>query len=123
MVGAKRKACATPGCPNVHSNPGHYCTEHRRIRKDTRPNATERGYGPEWRKESAAYLKRHPLCECKECKASGRPRPSTIVDHIKAHKGNMALFWDMSNWRAMAKRCHDRKTVLEDGGFGREPIR
>jgi 5-methylcytosine-specific restriction protein A len=31
----------------------------------------------------------------------------------------MALFWDNTNWQAMAKECHDAKTAREDGGFGR----
>ena len=30
----------------------------------------------------------------------------------------MALFWLRSNWQAMAKTCHDKKTAREDGGFG-----
>jgi 5-methylcytosine-specific restriction protein A len=29
----------------------------------------------------------------------------------------MGLFWDSSNWQAMAKVCHDRKTARQDGGF------
>ncbi|WP_304879789.1 HNH endonuclease [uncultured Parasutterella sp.] len=28
------------------------------------------------------------------------------------------MFWDESNWQALCKRCHDRKTAAEDGGFG-----
>lgn len=37
-----------------------------------------------------------------------RLRPSQVVDHIIPHKGNMALFWDSTNWQAMHKECHDR---------------
>jgi prophage lambdaSa04, HNH endonuclease family protein len=33
------------------------------------------------------------------------------------------LFWDKTNWQAMSKRCHDRKTAREDGGFGNAPGR
>jgi 5-methylcytosine-specific restriction protein A len=47
--------------------------------------------------------------------------PATVVDHIKPHRGNQESFWDSDNWRAMCKRCHDIKTVKEDGGFGRSP--
>ncbi|MCB4811684.1 HNH endonuclease [Methylovorus menthalis] len=46
-----------------------------------------------------------------------RLTPATVVDHIKPHRGDMALFWDRNNWQAMAKECHDRKTAREDGGF------
>jgi len=41
-----------------------------------------------------------------------------VVDHVIAHKGDPALFWNPANWQAMAKLCHDRKTVREDGGLG-----
>jgi 5-methylcytosine-specific restriction protein A len=58
----------------------------------------------------------HPLCE--ECKRNGRLTPATVVDHITPHKGNRELFWDESNWQALCKSCHDRKTAKEDGGFG-----
>ncbi|WP_315974057.1 HNH endonuclease signature motif containing protein [Paenibacillus melissococcoides] len=41
-----------------------------------------------------------------------------VVDHIKPHKGDYNLFWDPENHQPMNKRCHDRKTAKEDGGFG-----
>lgn len=40
------------------------------------------------------------------------------MDHKIPHRGDAALFWDPNNWQAMSKPCHDRKTALEDGGFG-----
>lgn len=119
MTGKKRKACAKPGCPAIHSNPGHYCFQHMRARIDDRPSAAERGYGPRWQHESKRFLLAHPFCECKDCRKSSNPLPATVVDHIIPHKGDPDLFWDISNWQSMAKRCHDRKTVESDGGFGR----
>src|SRR2546430_12744082 len=50
-----------------------------------------------------------------------RSTPATVVDHVVAHKGDARLFWDRSNLRALAKRCHDRKTAKYDGAFGRRP--
>jgi 5-methylcytosine-specific restriction protein A len=47
--------------------------------------------------------------------------PASVVDHIVPHRGDMALFWDRSNWQAMSKLCHDRKTARENGGFGNLP--
>lgn len=78
------------------------------------------------------YLRKHPLCGCDDCKLRVVPLPATVVDHIKPHRlaeaiesGDEArieaarrLFWDSDNWMPMAKTCHDRKTVREDGGFG-----
>lgn len=86
---------------------------------DRRPSAARRLYGHRWRKESRLFLAQHPLCECDECMASGRRSASAVVDHDPPHRGDLAAFWDMARWRAMAKRCHDRKTASRDGGFGR----
>lgn len=85
---------------------------------DNRGGSTQRGYGRRWQKERSLYLKQHPICECDECKKLNRVRAATVVDHDKPHKGNKELFWDKTNWRAMAKECHDRKTATQDGGFG-----
>jgi 5-methylcytosine-specific restriction protein A len=43
---------------------------------------------------------------------------ATVVDHILPHRGDRVLFWDRSNWQALSKKCHDRKTAEHDGGFG-----
>lgn len=68
-----------------------------------------------------AFLAEHPVCECEECKVADIPRIANVVDHIIPHRGNMKLFWDTSNWQAMNKKCHDRKTAKENGGFGNTP--
>jgi 5-methylcytosine-specific restriction enzyme A len=86
---------------------------------DQRESAARRGYGRAWQKASKAFLRKHPLCECDDCKAGVlRVRASTVVDHIIPHRGDMKLFWDRSNWQAMSGPCHSRKTAREDGGFG-----
>ncbi len=36
------------------------------------------------------------------------------VDHIKPHNGDLALFWDESNWQSLCKACHSRKTMGEN---------
>lgn len=60
-----------------------------------------------------------------------------MVDHIIPHRldqalasGNAAaiaeaqrLFWRRSNWQAMSKPCHDRKTATEDSSFARKKPR
>lgn len=66
------------------------------------------------------FLKEHPLCE--ECRKNGVIKPATIVDHVVSHKGNEALFWDQSNWQALCKSCHDKKTTKEDGRFGKKNV-
>lgn len=67
----------------------------------TRPTASQRGYGSAWRKARTEFLGYHPTCAL--CRY-----PSTVVDHIKPHRGDMGLFWDRSNWQALCRPCHDR---------------
>ena len=99
------------------------CEDHRRAPQRAldreRGGANARGYTYRWQKESKAFLRAHPLCECDECQAGKlRVMAATVVDHRKPHRGDPVLFWDQSNWQAMAKDCHDKKTATEDGGFG-----
>jgi 5-methylcytosine-specific restriction protein A len=83
-----------------------------------RGTARARGYDSKWEKARAAFLAKHPVCECP--KHHGRPDAplATDVDHHKPHRGDRVLFWDRSNWRAMAHDCHSSKTARFDGGFG-----
>jgi hypothetical protein len=74
----------------------------------------ERGYNYRWKTARNLFLAAHPLCECADCDG-GRKRitAATVVDHHVPHRGDPELFWNQSNWRAMAKACHDRKTQRE----------
>ena len=115
MATAARKPCTWPGCPALVSD-GNRCQAHKRQAEQQRGSAHERGYTTAWTKARAAYLCAHPLC--KVCLPMAVA--ATVVDHIVAHKGDKALFWDSANnWQPLCKPCHDRKTATEDGGFGR----
>lgn len=125
MPTAAPRPCTHPGCALL-VNGGGLCDTHsaQRARESDarRGTAASRGYTSRWAKARAAYLRAHPLCECPDCQAGAkRITVATVVDHIKPHKGDRALFWDSSNWQAMSKACHDSKTAREDGGFGRAP--
>lgn len=73
----------------------------------------------QWQALRKAQLAMHPLCQCDDCQEGmKRVTAATVVDHRRPHKGDPALFYDPANLRSMAKRCHDRKTAREDGGFG-----
>jgi 5-methylcytosine-specific restriction protein A len=61
-------------------------------------------------------LIQNPLCV--HCMKADRITASTVVDHIKPHKGNKVLFWDQTNWQALCSSCHGIKTARDDGGFG-----
>ena len=71
-------------------------------------------YGYRWQQESKSFLRRYPLCL--RCTEAGIVRLSTVVDHCKPHHGDLALFWDATNWQALCKPCHDEKTLREDRG-------
>jgi 5-methylcytosine-specific restriction endonuclease McrA len=73
-------------------------------------------YGHRWRKERLQHLAQHPLCV--HCAKQDRTTEAKVVDHKVPHGGDLTLFWDRDNWQSLCKQCHDRKTVVEDGGFG-----
>lgn len=68
-----------------------------------------------WRRAARAFLRLHPLC------ADGCGRRSSVVDHIvprsraRTEAELHQLTWDRSNWQALTKECHDRKTRQENG--------
>lgn len=95
-----------------------------KIRERNRGSAASRLYGHGWRKASEAFLKLRVNRNCRRCleKHPPKTRSSTVVDHIIPHRGDLKLFWDRSNWQGLCKRCHDKKTATEDGGFGRQSI-
>ena len=111
------KACSEPGCPNVtHSK---YCkihtAQHTRVHTREKPNAYKSGYDKHWRRERKVFLSNNPLCE--NClNKHDVIRAATQVDHIIPHKGNMRLFWNISNWQALCHSCHSSKTAKENAG-------
>lgn len=43
----------------------------------------------------------------------------SVVDHIEAHRGDMALFWDRNNWQTLCKPCHDSVKQAEEAAASR----
>lgn len=122
MPARPKSICRHPGCGKLTDGPG-YCQAHlkteqqRKAEHDARRgNASARGYTWKWREARAAFLSEHPLC--REHERRGELAAATVVDHIKPHRGDMALFWSRSNWQPLCAACHSAKTAREDGGFG-----
>lgn len=105
-----RKPCKHLVCPKLTE--GNYCEEHEKLYAHKRYSAASRGYNSIWRKARNRFLKANALCV--KCKEQGRLTKATVVDHIKPHRGDKVLFWDESNWQALCKSCHDKKTMTED---------
>jgi 5-methylcytosine-specific restriction protein A len=112
--------CGFPGCPMLVDSAHRRCEKHR-IEEEKeinqgRGSASRRGYNARWRSARNRFLLNHPLCA--ECQKSGQITAATVVDHVVAHKGDQRLFWDESNWQALCKACHNRKTAKSDGRWG-----
>lgn len=76
--------------------------------------ASQRGLGAGWQALRKRILERDCyLCQCSECKASGRVRVAHEVDHIVPRfKGGKA---EDANLQAINRDCHKRKTQDENG--------
>jgi 5-methylcytosine-specific restriction protein A len=95
-------ACSTPGCPNTAARNGR-CLAHQRPRPKTAAQ-----YGRPWQRLRLQVLAEQPYCFCGAL--------AREVDHIIAlNRGGTN---DRSNLIARCKRCHSRKTVKCEGGWG-----
>jgi len=61
----------------------------------------------EWTRYRFLFLKYNPNCYCCGAKAS-------VVDHLKPHKGDVALFEDIKNHAPICETCHNTITGLFD---------
>jgi 5-methylcytosine-specific restriction protein A len=69
-------------------------------------------YNYRWQKLRLSFLKDNPLCVV--CLADGRVTPANEVDHIRPHRGDKLLFWNVNNLQSLCKSCHSCKTATED---------
>lgn len=75
---------------------------------------TERGYGYRWQQARARHLRAHPLCVMCEAEDPDRPVAASIVDHKIPHRGDMALFWDETNWQSLCATHHSSDKQREE---------
>lgn len=111
-----KRPCRHPGCPGLCEKGHLYCEKHetgktawRNYDESSRQGSRQRGYDSRWDKARKTFLAAHPLCQ--ECAKNGKYTKATVVDHIIPHRGNQQLFWDVNNWQALCKTCHDLKTA------------
>jgi 5-methylcytosine-specific restriction protein A len=67
-------------------------------RPDTRPGSTARGYGSQWQRTRAAYLRRHP-----DCAVCGYP--ATHVHHVERKRDGGPDDW--ANLMALCAPHHN----------------
>ncbi|MCC7423783.1 MAG: HNH endonuclease [Planctomycetaceae bacterium] len=91
-----------------------------RRRPDRRPTAAARGYGSRWSRYRRTLLSRPENALCGRCRAAGRTRAATDVDHIDpVESAEDPRFWDPDNHQALCHRCHSIKTNTTDRDKGR----
>jgi len=118
MPDKAKHPCNHPGCRELVD--GRFCVAHakaeaQRYERRQRDPRTKQWYGKDWRRVSAAYRRRNPLCEM--CKAAGRLRPAEEVHHMVplADGGTHGE----GNLQALCKRCHSAITAREGGRWGK----
>lgn len=122
MPTAAPKPCTV--CGTLVRDGSARCVAHKPVGKwgdERRGSRQSRGYGAQWEHTRERVLRRdNGLCQCGECRSSGRVRMATEVDHIvckalwrQLHGGSLAGVDAESNLGAIAKDCHAAKTQRE----------
>jgi len=75
--------------------------------KPTRPPWSNLYNQRKWKQASKQYLAANPWCS--QC-----GQPAEVTDHIEPHRGDLAKFWDVTNWQALDAKCHNQKTQKEN---------
>jgi 5-methylcytosine-specific restriction protein A len=103
--------CAAPGCGVLV--PSGRCAAHRVEREHARPAyAVDRWYRTvRWRRLRNIILREQPFCLA--CLIAGRKVLTVDVDHIRPHRGDPVLFWDLTNLQGLCKSCHTAKTMWD----------
>lgn len=111
------RSCSTPRCHRIVTEaapcPDHGAKARRREVDDRRGSARERGYDSRWERARKTYMQAHPLCV--RCELDGRVSAAIVLDHVRPHRGDKALFWDTSNWWGICREHDDSKRARENG--------
>ena len=106
------RPCNNPGCSALTRE--GYCPKHKPAKAARHDSAQWHGWYSRkiWTDDlRPAQLMRDPFC-C-HCRARGIRQRASVVDHRVPFRGDWDLFVDPSNHQSLCKRCHDRKTALE----------
>jgi 5-methylcytosine-specific restriction enzyme A len=117
MPNKAARPCAHRGCSGL-TRQGKYCADHQADAKAhdiSRGSSAHRGYDHRWRQLRARVMREEPLC--RECLREGVTKAGEQVDHIVAKRAGGTD--ERSNLQNLCAMHHRRKTVKEDGGFGR----
>ena len=104
------RVCSVKGCTEL-ARQGK-CGECKRKANNARAQVTSAWNSKRWRAFSKAFLRKYPLCFT----CSGT---AVHVDHIDGLGPDGPRGYDRSNLQSLCRSCHSKKTVAQDGGFGR----
>ena len=128
MPGRTKRPCMRPGCGALVAS--GYCEKCKprsiaAASEKERPTAAARLYNWRWQKARKAWLGKpeHAKCVDPFNRHVGVVKSATHIDHIIAHKGDVALFWDEGNWQPLCWGCNSYKAAKEEGGFGNRKAR
>jgi 5-methylcytosine-specific restriction protein A len=97
-----------------NASPGPTRKQRLALAHKRRPSPRKLGYDTTWQHLRAAFLAKHPLCQCDDCAREGRTLAATVVHHLQSIADRPDLRLDPSNLQAMAKGCHDRRTATHE---------
>lgn len=66
-----------------------------------------------WKKLRESILVRDRFT-CARCKRLVAEKGQAIVDHVRPHRRDPALFWDATNLQCLCKPCHDSAKQREE---------
>src|SRR4051812_815293 len=111
MPTAPLHPCAcSPTCPVLLPPGVSRCAPGMVQQEHQRPNYALRAWyrTKQWASVRAQVIHEEPCC--RECSRSGLSVPTTEVDHIEPHRGDVVLFFLRSNLQGLCSTCHSRKT-------------
>jgi 5-methylcytosine-specific restriction protein A len=98
-----------PNRPPTHKPQGWQSPQARaKAYELARGSPSSRGYGRDWVKFRAGYLRVHPLCE--DCSARQRITVAEELHHIIKPRDRPDLRLDPGNVKALCVSCHSTRT-------------
>lgn len=71
-----------------------------------------------WQKLRAAHLASEPLC--RTCKRTHLVVAAHVVDHIRPHRGDLTVFYEIDNLQSLCAPCHS-STKQRDEWLDKQP--
>ena len=116
---APKKECSGAGCHILVTPPLYQCQKCKKVKQVSVKSVKVKKWlnSARYKKQRLRRLRIEPLC--RTCKKKSLLVAGSIYDHVVPHKGSYKLFWDFDNSQTQCVSCHNRKTAVDDGGFGR----